>query len=45
MDKTRATYHFQPEKNWMNDPNGPAVLEGKLHMFYRTIPLARPGAT
>ena len=38
MDKTRATYHFQPEKNWMNDPNGPAVLEGKLHMFYQYNP-------
>ena len=38
MDRTRATYHFQPEKNWMNDPNGPAVLEGKLHMFYQYNP-------
>ena len=38
MDRTRATYHFQPEKNWMNDPNGPAVLGGKLHMFYQYNP-------
>ena len=22
MDELRARYHFQPEKNWMNDPNG-----------------------
>ena len=38
MDKTRATYHFQPEKNWMNDPNGPAWIGGKLHMFYQYNP-------
>ena len=46
MDELRARYHFQPEKNWMNDPNGPVVIDGKLHLFYlRTTPLARSGAT
>ena len=38
MDKLRARYHFQPEKNWMNDPNGPVVIDGKLHLFYQYNP-------
>ena len=38
MDNLRAKFHFQPEKNWMNDPNGPCVVDGKLHMFYQHNP-------
>ena len=38
MDELRARYHFQPEKNWMNDPNGPVVIDGKLHLFYQYNP-------
>ena len=38
MDKLRARYHFQPEKNWMNDPNGPVVIDGRLHLFYQYNP-------
>jgi len=38
MGKLRAKYHFQPEKNWMNDPNGPCVVGGKLHLFYQHNP-------
>lgn len=38
MDNLRAQYHFQPEKNWMNDPNGPVMIDGKLHMFYQYNP-------
>ena len=38
MDNLRAKFHFQPEKNWMNDPNGPCVVDGKLHLFYQYNP-------
>ena len=38
MDKLRPIYHFQPEKNWMNDPNGPVVIDGRLHLFYQYNP-------
>lgn len=38
MEHQRGKYHFQPEKNWMNDPNGPVVIDGKLHLFYQYNP-------
>ncbi len=38
MDELRGRFHFQPEKNWMNDPNGPVVLGENLHMFYQYNP-------
>ncbi|KAL8049851.1 hypothetical protein ABFX02_06G046200 [Erythranthe guttata] len=31
----RTAYHFQPEKNWMNDPNGPLYHKGWYHLFYQ----------
>lgn len=34
----RTTYHFQPEKNWMNDPNGPMFYKGWYHLFYQYNP-------
>ena len=34
----RPTYHFQPVKNWMNDPNGFCVYGGKYHIFYQYHP-------
>lgn len=34
----RARYHLQPRRNWMNDPNGPAMIGGQLHMFYQHNP-------
>ena len=38
MDRTRATYHFQPEKNWMNDPNG-LLFDGKrYHLYFQHNP-------
>ena len=33
-----SIYHLHPKKNWMNDPNGPMFLDGKLHMFYQYNP-------
>ncbi|XP_059624843.1 beta-fructofuranosidase, soluble isoenzyme I-like [Cornus florida] len=34
----RTTYHFQPQKNWMNDPNGPLFHMGWYHLFYQYNP-------
>ncbi|KAG8057846.1 hypothetical protein GUJ93_ZPchr0002g23393 [Zizania palustris] len=34
----RTGFHFQPEKNWMNDPNGPVLYKGWYHLFYQYNP-------
>ncbi|XP_011081205.1 acid beta-fructofuranosidase 2, vacuolar [Sesamum indicum] len=34
----RTGYHFQPQKNWMNDPNGPLFYKGWYHFFYQYNP-------
>lgn len=34
----RTGYHFQPPKNWMNDPNGPMYYKGVYHLFYQYNP-------
>uniref|UniRef100_A0A0C9QPW1 TSA: Wollemia nobilis Ref_Wollemi_Transcript_14316_2269 transcribed RNA sequence n=1 Tax=Wollemia nobilis TaxID=56998 RepID=A0A0C9QPW1_9CONI len=34
----RTAYHFQPIKNWMNDPNGPMFYKGFYHLFYQYNP-------
>ncbi|KAK4795565.1 hypothetical protein SAY86_027891 [Trapa natans] len=34
----RTSYHFQPEKNWMNDPDGPLFHLGWYHLFYQYNP-------
>ncbi|XP_024015490.1 beta-fructofuranosidase, insoluble isoenzyme CWINV5 isoform X1 [Eutrema salsugineum] len=34
----RTGYHFQPPKNWMNDPNGPMIYKGIYHLFYQWYP-------
>lgn len=36
----RTSFHFQPEKNWMNDPNGPMYFKGYYHFFYQYNPHA-----
>ncbi|KAK9276110.1 hypothetical protein L1049_005641 [Liquidambar formosana] len=36
----RTAFHFQPEKNWMNDPNGPMFYKGWYHFFYQYNPNA-----
>ncbi|WCJ39508.1 Beta-fructofuranosidase insoluble isoenzyme 1 [Euphorbia peplus] len=34
----RTAFHFQPAKNWMNDPNGPMIYKGTYHFFYQYNP-------
>ncbi|KAK9473861.1 glycosyl hydrolase [Dipodascopsis tothii] len=31
----RPQFHFSPEKNWMNDPNGLLYHDGVYHLFYQ----------
>ncbi|RWR83562.1 beta-fructofuranosidase, insoluble isoenzyme 1-like protein [Cinnamomum micranthum f. kanehirae] len=34
----RTGFHFQPPKNWINDPNGPMYYNGIYHLFYQYNP-------
>nr|GEX31545.1 fructan 6-exohydrolase-like [Tanacetum cinerariifolium] len=34
----RTAFHFQPSRNWMNDPNGPMYYNGVYHIFYQYNP-------
>jgi fructan beta-fructosidase len=34
----RPQFHFSPERNWMNDPNGMVYHEGEYHLFYQYNP-------
>lgn len=34
----RPGYHFTPEENWMNDPNGMVYYKGEYHLFFQYNP-------
>jgi fructan beta-fructosidase len=34
----RPQFHFSPERNWMNDPNGMVYYDGEYHLFYQYNP-------
>jgi len=38
MEKYRPQFHFTPEENWMNDPNGLVYHNGYYHLFYQYYP-------
>ncbi|USK47945.1 glycoside hydrolase family 32 protein [Bacillus sp. CMF12] len=37
-EKYRPQFHFTPERNWMNDPNGMVFYDGEYHLFYQYHP-------
>ena len=37
-EQFRNQFHFSPEANWMNDPNGMVYFEGEYHLFYQYYP-------
>lgn len=37
-DRFRPVFHYTPERNWMNDPNGPLYANGQYHLFYQYNP-------
>jgi fructan beta-fructosidase len=37
-EQYRPQFHFSPEANWMNDPNGLVYLDGEYHLFYQYYP-------
>jgi fructan beta-fructosidase len=38
IETFRPQFHFSPEANWMNDPNGMVYYEGEYHLFYQYHP-------
>ncbi|MGP9582536.1 MULTISPECIES: GH32 C-terminal domain-containing protein [unclassified Brachybacterium] len=37
-EPNRPGYHYTPERNWMNDPNGMVFHDGLYHLYYQYNP-------
>ena len=38
QEQHRPQFHFSPQEEWMNDPNGMVFYEGEYHLFYQYYP-------
>lgn len=34
----RPRFHYSPQRNWMNDPNGLVLFDGEYHLYYQYNP-------
>lgn len=38
VEQYRSRFHFTPQANWMNDPNGLVYFDDTYHLFYQYYP-------
>lgn len=41
LEDYRPQFHYTPEANWVNDPNGMVYYEGEYHLFYQYHPYSK----